>query len=173
YIPRQLLVEGHFLDKARQGRYPSRANDHGKANAIRSALRIRQSHQLVGEMLTRSSAAVATSREGHRSPRAGPGRPAAKAWEDENRPQLSLTGPRLAKLLQVLIGLLRPQRVERLRPLRGLQAWLDRLAMILSVDAWSVVAASVHSRASLRYSSRCRVSSVSSAALTQFSAWYS
>src|SRR5262245_29567536 len=104
-------------------------------------------------MLTRSSAAVATSREGNRSPRAGPGRPAA--WEDENRPQLSLTGPRLAKLLQVLIGLLRPQRVERLRPLRGLRAWLDRLAMILSVDAWSVVAASVHSRASLRYSSRC------------------
>src|SRR5262249_25747414 len=39
--------------------------------------------------------------------------------------------------------LLRPQRVERLRPLRGLRAWLDRLAMILSVDAWSVVAASV------------------------------
>ena len=29
---------------------PARANDHGKANAIRSALRIRQSHQLVGEM---------------------------------------------------------------------------------------------------------------------------
>jgi hypothetical protein len=25
-------VEGHFLDKACQGRYPSRANDHGKAN---------------------------------------------------------------------------------------------------------------------------------------------
>src|SRR5262249_1025638 len=84
-----------------------------------------------------------------------------------------MTGPRLAQLLQVLIGLLRPQRVERLRPLRGLRAWLDRLAMILSVDAWSVVAASVHSRASLRYSSRCRVSSVSSAALTQLSAWYS
>src|SRR5262245_44211855 len=78
-----------------------------------------------------------------------PGRRAAKAWEDENRPQLSLTGPRLAQLLQVLIGLLRPQRVERLRPLRGLRAWLDR-------NAWSVVAASVHSRASLRYSSRRR-----------------
>src|SRR5262249_27477066 len=102
-----------------------------------------------------------------------PGRTAAKAWENENRPQLSLTGPRLAQLLQVLIGLLRPQRVERLRPLRGLRAWLDRLPIILSVNAWSVVAASVHSRASLRYSSRCRVSSVSSAALTQFSAWYS
>jgi hypothetical protein len=52
-------------------------------------------------------------------------------------------------------------------------AWLDRLPIILSVNAWSVVAASLHSRASLRYSSRCRVSSVSSAALTQFSAWYS
>ena len=48
---------------------PARANDHGKANAIRSALRIRQSHQLVGEMFRRSSAAVATSREGDRSPR--------------------------------------------------------------------------------------------------------
>src|SRR5262249_10767931 len=48
-----------------------------------------------------------------------PGRPAAKAWEDENRPQLPLTGPRLAKLLQVLIGLLRPLRVERLRRLLG------------------------------------------------------
>jgi hypothetical protein len=34
-------------------------------------------------------------------------------------------------------------------------------------------AASVHSRASSRYSSRCWVSSVSSAALAQFSAWYS
>src|SRR5215831_7505563 len=95
-----------------------------------------------------------------------PGRPAAKAWENENRPQLSLTGPRLAQLLQVLIGLLRPQRVERLRPLRGLRAWLDR-------NAWSVVAASVHSRASLRYSSRRRGSTVNSAARTQFSAWYS
>src|SRR6516162_9484923 len=95
-----------------------------------------------------------------------PGRPAAKAWEDENRPQLSLTGPRLAQLLQVLIGLLRIQRVERLRPLRGLRAWLDR-------NAWSVVAASVHSRASLRYSSRRRGSTVNSAARTQFSAWYS
>src|SRR5262249_10020287 len=119
-------------------------------------------------------AAVATRREDPPPrPKIRPGRPAAKAWENENRPQLSLTGPRLAQLLQVLIGLLRPQRVERLRPLRGLRAWLDRLAMILSVGAWSVVAASVHSRASLRYSSRCRVSSVSSAALTQLSAWYS
>ena len=45
-------------------------------------------------------------------------------------------------------------------------AWLDRPAVILSVNAWSVVAASVHSRANLRYSSRCRVSFVSSAALT-------
>ena len=41
---------------------PARANDHGKANAIRSALRIRQSHQLVGEMFRRFAAAVATSR---------------------------------------------------------------------------------------------------------------
>src|SRR5262245_37240115 len=63
--------------------------------------------------------------------------------------------------------LLRPQRVERLRPLRGLRA------IILSVDAWIVVAASVHSRASLRYSSRRRGSTVNSAARTQFSAWYS
>src|SRR5262245_42128514 len=72
-----------------------------------------------------------------------------------------------------LSGLLRPQRVERLRPLRGLPVWLDRLAIILSVNAWSVVAASVHSRASLRYSSWRRGSSVNSAARTQFSAWYS
>jgi hypothetical protein len=39
--------------------------DHGNANAIRNALRIRRSHQLVGEMFRRSSSAVATSREGH------------------------------------------------------------------------------------------------------------
>ena len=97
-----------------------------------------------------------------------PGRTAAKAWENENRPQLSLTGPRLAKLLQVLIGLLRPQRVERLRHLRGLRVALRPLGRDVSV-----VAASAHARASLRYSSRCGVSSVSSAALTQFSAWYS
>src|SRR5262249_2816450 len=51
-------------------------------------------------------------------------------------------------------------------------AW-DRLAIILSVNAWSVVAASVHSRASLRYSPRRRRSTVNSAARTQFSAWYS
>src|SRR5215831_16738639 len=63
-----------------------------------------------------------------------------------------------------LSGLLRPHRVERLRPMRG------RLAIILSVNAWSVVAASVHSRASLRYSSRRRGSTVNSAARTQFSA---
>src|SRR5262249_24730541 len=44
-------------------------------NAVRRALRIsrqRRSHQLVGELLRRSSSAVATSREGHRQPRAGP-----------------------------------------------------------------------------------------------------
>src|SRR5262249_62401674 len=51
-------------------------------------------------------------------------------------------------------------------------AWLDRLAVILSVNAWSVVAASVHSRANLRYSSRRRRSTVNSAARTQLSAWY-
>src|SRR5262245_34637988 len=78
---------------------------------------------------------------------------------------------------------------ECLRPLRGLRvalgrdvsegassaglAWLDRLAIVLSVNAWSVVAASVHSRASLRYSPRRRRSTVNSAARTQFSAWYS
>src|SRR5215510_3732700 len=44
--------------------------------------------------------------------------------------------------------------------------------IILSVNAWSVVTASVHSRASLRYSSRRRRSTVNSAARTQFSAWY-
>ena len=59
------------MDKARPGRYPSRANDHGKANAIRSALRLRRSIELVGKMFRRSSAAVATSREGQRSPRSG------------------------------------------------------------------------------------------------------
>ena len=133
----------------------------------------------------RSSAAVATSREGHRQPRSGRG------GQQRKRGKTKII-PRLAKPLQVLIGLLRPHRVERLRHLRGSRvalrplgrdvsegassaglAWLDRLPIILSVNAWSVVAASVHSRASLRYSSRCRVSSVSSAALTQFSAWYS
>ena len=107
-------------------------------------------------------------------------------------PSIITDGPAPCEASPVLIGLLRPQRVERLRHLRGLRvalrllgrdvsegassaglAWLDRLAIILSVNAWSVVAASVHSRASLRYSSRCWVSSVSSAALTQFSAWYS
>src|SRR5215470_131805 len=92
---------------------------------------------LLRQKFWRSSHAVATSREGHRSPRSGPGRPAAKAWGDENRPQLPLSGPRLAKLLQVLIGFLRPQRVERLRRLLGRDvsegassaglAWSDRV----------------------------------------------
>src|SRR5262244_1525011 len=83
-----------------------------------------------------------------------------------------------------LVGLnLGDQLVRKLRPLasttaarissemsvaRVLRRYFASSAFVSKAER----AASVHSRASLRYSSRW-VSSVSSAALTQFSAWYS
>src|SRR6266478_5867150 len=84
-----------------------------------------------------------------------------------------------------LVGLsLGDQPVRKLRPLASTTA--ARISSEISVArvlrryfassafmSRTERAASVHSRASLRYSSRCWVSSVSSAALTQFSAWYS
>src|SRR5262249_16550293 len=83
-----------------------------------------------------------------------------------------------------LVGLnLGDQLVRKLRPLAPTTA--ARISSEMSVarvlrqyfassafTSRAERAASVHSRASLRYSSRW-VSSVSSAALTQFSAWYS
>jgi hypothetical protein len=77
--------------------------------------------------LRRFSSAVATSREGQQR----------KRRKTKIALKLSLTGPRLAKLLQVFIGLLRPQQVERLRRLRGLRVAIRLLVRDVSESASS------------------------------------
>ena len=145
----------------------------GQSMAIRSALGLRRSHQLAGSGALLSPSPPAEKATAHQE----------QAWKASsesvgrrNRPQLSLTGPAPCEASPGPHRSSATSAGRAFAPLRGLSgglAWLDRLAIILSDHAWSVVAASVHSRASLRYSPRRRRSTVNSAARTQFLAWYS